>query len=135
MSSEKSATAQDVVVAFLKAWETDGFVPAFERYLDPQALWQNTGFPDCKGREAYMNLLHYYQQFSQMPFARVEMKNLAVAGNVVLTERIDHLYNQDRNRRHSAHIMGTFVVENGLIQRYSDYFDAGQFKDMIQQAA
>lgn len=130
-----STEPKEVVLAFLKTWETEGFVPAFERHLGPDALWQNTGFPDCKGREAYMKLLHYYQEFSQMPYARVEMKNLAVAGNVVLTERIDHLYNQDRSRQHSAPIMGTFVVENGLIQRYSDYFDAAQFQAMIGKAA
>jgi limonene-1,2-epoxide hydrolase len=122
---------ESVVRAFFDSWEADGFVTAFQRYLDPEALWQNSGFPDCQGREACMGLLRYYQEFSQMPFARVELKNIATVGNVVLTERVDHLYNADRSRQHSAPIMGTFEVRNGLITRYSDYFDAAQFKDMI----
>ena len=122
---------ESVVRAFFESWEADGFVPAFQRYLDPEALWQNCGFPDCKGRDACLGLLRHYQQFSQMPYARVRIKHMASVGNTVLTERIDHLYNADRSRQHSAWIMGTFEVSNGLITRYSDYFDPGPFKDMI----
>jgi limonene-1,2-epoxide hydrolase len=115
-------------------WETDGFEPAFERYMHPDALWQNTGFPDARGRTAYMALLRQYGEFSQMPYGRAELISIAVNGKVVLTERIDHLYNKDRTRTHSAAIMGAFVVENGLIRRYSDYFDAGQFTAMMNSA-
>ena len=39
----------------------------------------------------------------------------------------------NRSRTHSAVIMGTFVVEDGLIRRYADYFDAGQFTAMIKE--
>ena len=51
---------------------------------------------------------------------------IAAMGELVLTERIDHLWN-DQGGRHSAHIMGTFEVQDGLIVRYADYFDASQF--------
>lgn len=100
-------TAPEAVVrAFLNDWECLGFVPAFERWLAPDAVWENT-FPPCpkaEGRAAYMDLLHQYQAFSQMPFARVEIRNIAVNGNTVLTERVDHLFNADGTRRHSAPI-------------------------------
>jgi limonene-1,2-epoxide hydrolase len=80
-----------------------------------------------------MALLRQYNDFSGMPRARVEIRNLASSGNAVLTERVDHLYNDDRSRTHSAAIMGTLVVEGGLIRRYADYFDAGQFTAMMKE--
>lgn len=132
MNHPTPTAPEDVVRAFLEDWETQGFVPAFERWLAPDAVWENT-FPPCpkaEGRAAYMALLQQYQAFSQMPFARVEIRNIAVNGNTVLTERVDHLFNADGTRRHSAPIAGTFVVENGLITRYADYFDASQFTAM-----
>ena len=124
-----------VVRDFFDAWETDGFVPAFERFMHPDAVWQNAGFPDAVGRTAYMALLDKYNDFSGMPRARVQLKNLAVSGNVVLTERVDHLFNHEGASTHPAAIMGTFVVENGLITRYSDYFDPRPFFDMIERRA
>lgn len=52
---------------------------------------------------------------------------IAASGSTVLTERIDHLYNEDRSRTHSTRIMGGFEVKDGKIIRYSDYFDPRQF--------
>jgi len=124
-----------VVRGFLHAWETDGFVPAFERYLHPDAVWQNTGFPDAVGKPACMALLHQYNEFSGMPFGRAELKNISAKDGVVLTERVDHLFNRTGDATHPAAIMGTFVVENGVITRYSDYFDPGPFFAMIEKRA
>lgn len=132
MTQSTSTAPKDVVLAFFQDWETHGFVPAFERWMAPNAVWENT-FPPCpkaEGRDAYMGLLEQYQAFSQMPFARVEVKNIAVSGNTVMTERVDNLYNADRSIQHSAPIAGIFVVENGLITRYADYFDASAFLAM-----
>ena len=133
-ATSESTGPEQVVRGFFDMWDTDGFVPAFEKYMHPDALWQNTGFPDAQGRAAYMALLRQYNDFSGMPRARVEIRNLAVNGNAVLTERVDHLYNDDRSRTHSAVIMGTLVVEDGLIRRYADYFDAGQFTAMMKES-
>lgn len=119
-------SAKDVVLAFLNDWET-GFVGAFERWMHPQALWQNTGLPDQQGKAAVMAWLHKYNDIMQMPYGRAEIVSIACDGDKVLTERIDHLWG-DGDRRHSTRIMGAFEVQDGLIIRYADYFDAGQFK-------
>lgn len=118
-------TPTEVVLSFLKDWET-GFVAAFEKWLAPDALWQNTGFPDMKGHQAYMALLQRYQEVIQLPYGRAEIISIAENGDKVLTERIDHLWD-DGEGRHSTKIMGTFEVAGGKITRYSDYFNAPQF--------
>jgi limonene-1,2-epoxide hydrolase len=122
-----------VVRAFFDAWEAQGFAPAFMRYMHADAVWQNAGFPDAVGRGAYMELLRRYLEFSGMPFGRVELTNIAVNGNVVLTERVDNLFNAAGDSTHPAPIMGTFVVEDGLITRYSDYFDPRPFFEMMER--
>lgn len=121
----ESAAPIDVVRQFLKDWE-NGFVGAFEKWMSDDALWQNTGFPDAKGRDAYMDLLRRYQSVTAMPYGRAEIINIASAGDVVLTERVDHLWG-DGEHKHSAKIMGAFVVRDGRIVRYSDHFDASKF--------
>ena len=119
-------SAKEVVLAFLRGWET-GFVPAFERWMHPDAVWQNTGLPEQQGKTAIMAWLRRYNDIMQMPFGRAEVLHIACDGGTVLTERIDHLWGEG-GQRHSARIMGAFEVKGGLISRYSDYFDASQFK-------
>ncbi len=127
------SAAEKIVRDFFIAWEQQGFIPAFERYMHPDATWQNLGFPDCQGKQAYMALLRQYNEFSGMPYGRVELKNIVASGNVVLTERVDNLFNAAGDATHPAPIMGTFVIEDGLIKRYSDYFDPRQFFAMIEK--
>jgi limonene-1,2-epoxide hydrolase len=118
-------TAREVVEAFFKDWET-GFVEAFEKWMAPDAVWQNTGIPDCVGYEAVVSQVHKYNEVMQMPYGRVEMINIMAEGNTVLTERVDHLWD-DGAKNHSAKIMGAFEVRDGRITRYSDYLDIRQF--------
>ena len=120
-------TPRQVVEAFLKDWET-GFKPAFERWFHPDGVWQNTGFPDRVGKPAVLALLDEYLATFNMEFGRAEMTSIACDGRKVLTERIDHLWSAD-GRKHSAKIMGTFEVKDGLIARYSDYLDPTPFRE------
>jgi limonene-1,2-epoxide hydrolase len=80
-----------------------------------------------------MALLHRYNEFSGMPFGRVELKNIEVSGNVALTERVDNLFDSSGNSTHPAPIMGAFEAADGLIMRYSDYFDPRPFFEMIER--
>lgn len=119
-------TAREVVEAFFKDWET-GFIGAFEKWIAPDAVWQNTGLPDCVGFDAIMAQLHKYNAISQMPYGRVDMISIMSEGDTVLTERIDNLWS-DEGETHAAKIMGALQVRDGKIVRYSDYMDISAFK-------
>jgi limonene-1,2-epoxide hydrolase len=54
-------------------------------------------------------------------FGEIEILNLAVAGNVVLTERVDHFV-YDGKKIH-ARVMGAFEVNGHKITAWRDYFD------------
>jgi limonene-1,2-epoxide hydrolase len=50
------------------------------------------------------------------------MQNLAADGDVVLTERLDMIKGPD-GTLHGVPVMGAFVVDDGKITRWTDYWD------------
>jgi limonene-1,2-epoxide hydrolase len=124
--------AEKVVRGFFDSWEKDGFIPAFEKYLHDDVLYQNLGFDDVRGKEAAIGVVKYYLSVSDMPFGWVEYLGIASVGNLVLTERIDHLFDEGKTKKHATKIMGAFEVKDGKISRYSDYFDPRQFLQKME---
>lgn len=55
-----------------------------------------------------------------------ELLNIAASGNVVLTERVDRFRRGDD--RIVVPVMGAFVVKDGRIAQWRDYFDLGALK-------
>jgi limonene-1,2-epoxide hydrolase len=126
MTDRRSMKPEEVVRAFFIAWESD-FKTSFEEFIHPDGVWQNTGFPDCVGKRSVMELLDYYLKVTDLPYGRAELINIMSSGDTVLTERVDHLWN-DKGKKHSAKIMGALQVKDGMIIRYSDYLDSSVFK-------
>jgi limonene-1,2-epoxide hydrolase len=58
-----------------------------------------------------------------MTSCHLEILNIASAGDVVLTERTDHV-NFDGQMVH-ARVMGAFEVSGDKIRAWRDYFDMG----------
>lgn len=61
-----------------------------------------------------------------MEYCTIEILNIASAGDVVLTERIDRMHRADGSvvLDFAFRIMGTFELRDGLIARYTDYYDS-----------
>jgi limonene-1,2-epoxide hydrolase len=59
--------------------------------------------------------------------AEFEIVALAAEPGLVLTERVDRFTMRD-GRRIVLPVSGTFVVKNGRITRFSDYFDLADFE-------
>jgi limonene-1,2-epoxide hydrolase len=53
-----------------------------------------------------------------------EMINIAAAGDTVLTERLD-MIKAPTGEVMGVPVMGTFVVRDGKIARWTDYWDTG----------
>ena len=87
--------------------------------LSEDATWcPAIGQPTYSGLEAIRKVAEGF--FEHMTRCDIEIVNLAVAGNVVLTERIDHVV-FDGNA-HDALGMGAFEVSGGKITAWRDYF-------------
>lgn len=95
--------------------------PALLRpFLAEDVVYQNTGLPAFVGAAAVLDNLA--AQFARFPDSYAyEVINLAVDGDVVLTERLDMIRAPDGVR--GVPVMGTFVVRGGMINRWTDYWD------------
>ncbi|ETB34926.1 limonene-1,2-epoxide hydrolase [Mycobacterium avium subsp. hominissuis 10-5606] len=94
---------------------------ALKPYLADDAVYQNVGMPAIAGADAISeNLVHQFAMFPDSYAYR--MINIAASGNAVLTERLD-MIRPPGGEVVGVPVMGTFVVRNGKIARWTDYWD------------
>ena len=102
---------------------------ALRSYLADDVTYQNTGMPAQKGVEDVLGDLA--GQFGMFPDSyEYRMQNVVGDGEVVLTERIDMMKGAD-GKVHGVPVMGTFIVRDGRIARWTDYFDTGLVVKML----
>ncbi|MFZ2177776.1 MAG: limonene-1,2-epoxide hydrolase family protein [Rhodococcus sp. (in: high G+C Gram-positive bacteria)] len=90
-------------------------------FFADDAVYQNTGMPASVGIEAIIENLG--GQFATFPDSyEYKTINIAADGDVVLTERLD-LIRTPGGSVEGVPVMGTFVLRNGKIVRWTDYWD------------
>jgi limonene-1,2-epoxide hydrolase len=98
-------------------------VAALKPYLTDDAVYQNVGMPATVGADAIAENLG--QQFAVFPDSYAyQMINIAASGDTVLTERLD-MIKTPAGEVVGVPVMGTFVVHDGRIARWTDYWDTG----------
>jgi limonene-1,2-epoxide hydrolase len=118
----------DVVRAFCDAMSRRN-AEILRPWLDDDVTYQNTGMPAKHGVEEVVADLA--NQFAMFPDTYEYLTtNIAASGDVVLTERID-VINSFQGKAHGVPVMGTFVVREGKITRWTDYFDTGLLTKML----
>ena len=96
---------------------------ALRPLLSVDAVYQNCGMAATAGVDAI--LANLAGQFAMFPDSyEYVTKNIAAAGDVVLTERLD-MIKAPSGALHGVPVMGTFVVTDGKISRWTDYWDTG----------
>jgi limonene-1,2-epoxide hydrolase len=111
-------SAEEVVRAELDTWSRLN-VDEIVSHFAADAVWDNVPLGAVTGKEKIRKAVQGY--VDRTTFGNIEILNLAVAGNVVLTERVDHFV-YDGNKIH-ARVMGAFEVEGDKIKAWRDYFD------------
>ena len=93
---------------------------ALRPFLAEDAVYQNTGMPASVGADAIVANLG--GQFGAFPDSyEYKLLNLAADGDVVLTERLDMI--RTPSGVQGVPVMGAFVVRDGKIARWTDYWD------------
>ena len=111
--------AADVVRRFCDLMATRD-TSALRPLLADAAVYQNTGRPASVGAEAIVQNLA--GQFGAFPDSyEYKTINLAADGDVVLTERLDMI--KTPTGVQGVPVMGAFVVRDGRITRWTDYWD------------
>jgi limonene-1,2-epoxide hydrolase len=121
-----SADPVDVVTRFCKTWETVDVGAIMEFFAD-DAVYHNIPVDPVAGTDAIRTMI---EEFT-VGIDRIEFRidNIASAGNVVLTERVDIFVKG--GRRIELPVMGTFEVVGGRIAKWRDYFDLNQFMSQL----
>jgi len=121
-------TPIETVTAFVAEWSKspDALRAAFRDYFTPATVWENVGFSTTTGIDEAIGLLDGFAAAGIVTIP-VEILNIAAAGNIVLTERVDHMVGADGKTLMSIRLMGIFEIENGRIKAWRDYFDTAKF--------
>lgn len=103
---------------------------ALRPLLADDAIYQNVGMPAVVGVDAIVENMG--AQFAMFPDAYAfEIVNIAGDGPVVLTERLDYIQTPS-GEKPAVPVMGTFLVSNDTIARWTDYFDLNLTVKLLQ---
>jgi limonene-1,2-epoxide hydrolase len=109
---------EEVVRAELGAWSRLN-IDEIVSHFAADAVWDNVPLGAVSGHHEIRKAVQGYVDRTTQ--GDIEILNLAVAGNVVLTERVDHFV-YDGKQIH-ARVMGAFEVNGDKISAWRDYFD------------
>ena len=117
-----------IVLSFLAALgpTLEGFKKTFRDGFTDDVLWESVGGTPHVGLAACLTHLDELHDAIGMESCSVEVLNVASNNDVVLTERIDRMHRSDGSIccGFEFRIMGTFVLRDGRIARYTDYYDS-----------
>ena len=108
----------ELVSAFCRAWSNRD-VDEILGYFAEDAVYHNMPMPPMQGKPAIKTLLQ--QIVSPTSWIQWETLNIAEAGNVVFTERVDRF--EMAGKKVELPVAGVFEIENGKIKAWRDYFD------------
>ena len=111
---------EDVVRAMLDAWGRLD-VEEIISHFAPDAVYENVPIGAATGLEEIRTTVEQFVKDMNMTFFDAEMLQLAVAGNVVLTERVDHIVMG--GTKMDLRLMGAFEIDGDKVKAWRDYFD------------
>jgi limonene-1,2-epoxide hydrolase len=108
----------DLVKRFCAAWK-DIDVPTIMDFFADDAIYHNMPIQPIQGKDAIKGVIEQFSApFEHCPW---QVLNIAAAGNVVLTERVDGFVGSGKNVQ--LPVMGVFEIRDGKIAAWRDYFD------------
>jgi limonene-1,2-epoxide hydrolase len=109
---------EDVVRAELEAWGRLD-VEEIISHFTPDAVYENVPIGAATGLDEIRTTVE--RIVKDMTFFDAETLHIALAGNVVLTERVDHIVMG--GTRMDVRLMGVFEIDGDKVKAWRDYFD------------
>lgn len=118
-------TNEDVLRDVLRAWEEgiEASQQAFRKHFTDDCRWEQAGMPTTTGPEEAAELVGTMAQMGFTHMA-VEYRNVASAGDVVFTERVDWLVRADGSRLGPWPVVGVTEFRDGRISAWREYYDS-----------
>jgi limonene-1,2-epoxide hydrolase len=122
--------AEQIVRAFCTAFDEHD-AEALRPFLADDVVYHNMPMEPVVGVDAAVDFVNGF--FAMCDSMVIETTHLAVAGVVVLTERVDTFTVGESVA--PLPVMGTFEVHNGRITAWRDYFDMAQITALFSGGA
>ena len=113
---------QDIVLQFCEAFSRRNVVELLDFFTE-DAIYHNIPMAPANGKDEIRATLEMFVPDS--PTIAFEIRNVASAGAVVFTERIDRM--TIAGNAVAVPVAGVFEVRDGKIAAWRDYFDLQQF--------
>jgi len=127
----ESEAEKTVRAFFTKMGESfDGQVDAYRNYFTAETVWIQPGFPDVTGSEAAVQMVTGARS-KGLETVKIDVINMASKGDIVHTERVDHMVRADGTHIASLPVAGILTVKNGKITRWVEYFDPRQILEIF----
>jgi limonene-1,2-epoxide hydrolase len=129
----------ETVRAFFDQWGRDyGQLHAsYGAFFTDECVWENSGFPTCTGPvEAVEVMLEPAHEELGLETIKVDIEKISADGDIVWSERVDHLLRADGTVIASVPLVGVMVfADNGRVRRWREYFDSKAMLDAIAEPA
>lgn len=120
-------TVQEFMAPFMKAWPTAD-ATAVGSFFSEDAVYHNGPMEPVKGRAAIEATFAQFMRVGGQ--VDVDMIHMMAEGQIVMTERVDHLTRADGTTA-SLPMMGLIEVHDGLVVAWRDYFDLSQLTSQM----
>jgi limonene-1,2-epoxide hydrolase len=114
------SAGEDLVERFCAAW-SERDIEKLLAFFTEDAVYHNIPIEPVTGNEGIRNLLQLFIPGSES--ITFEIRNIAAAGDVVFTERVDRFAMGERTVE--LPVAGVFEIRDGKIAAWRDYFDMG----------
>lgn len=111
-------TAEEIVRAEIAAWGRNDVDEVMSHFAQDAAFDIGPSYPRLKGRDAIHKMMKAF--FDRGTCVDLEIRHLAVDGNVVMMERHDHWIVDGKQT--SWPVMGAYQVQDGKITAWREYF-------------
>jgi limonene-1,2-epoxide hydrolase len=115
---------EEVVNAFCEALNKS--VEESLQYIADDCVYQNMPFPPVTGPEGVREVLSGFFQVTGN--VHIETLRQTCSGEFVMNERID-TFDPPTGKKFGLPVAGAFVVKNGKITEWRDYFCMNQFRE------
>jgi limonene-1,2-epoxide hydrolase len=111
--------------AFFASWGTSfaGMCEGFAIEFDPACDWDQRPMWRTHSLDSALSFLRLARRTLRLDTIDVELLSIAVAGQVVHTQRIDHLRRRDGSLIVAAPVAGVLTYRGDRIVTWKEYFD------------
>ena len=121
---------EQIVKDFIKAWSNLN-ADALVNYFTEDGTYHNMMLPPVTGHEALRGFIgNFLASWTKTDW---DIINIVAEGDVVIVERLDRTQMGDASV--DLPCTGVFIMENGKIKIWRDYFDLATFQNAAQNAA